>query len=115
MDYGVMAATFVNLETRRAVRITAREEARELSKNYCPEILDKKNRQIEAYKIMPEEELYKVEEVQVTIPEQDMPGAAISRVKCAECGDWIQNRREVDCQGKVICPACDKGRYYERI
>ena len=115
MDYGVMAATFVNLASGRAVRVIAREESRELSKKYCPEILDKKMQQIEAYKIMPDEELYKVEEVRVTIPERDLPGAAMSRVQCEECGDWVQNGREVERRGKLICPACDKGRYYERI
>ena len=35
LDYGIMAATFVNLKTGKAVRITALEEARELSRNYC--------------------------------------------------------------------------------
>ena len=58
LDYGVMAATFVNLETTIAFRITALEEARDSSKKYCAEILNKYQRQLEAYKIMDEKELF---------------------------------------------------------
>jgi len=54
VDYGIMAVTFVNLETKKAVRITAREEARELSKCYHPEIEGKYQQQLEAYRVMPE-------------------------------------------------------------
>ncbi len=53
MDYGKMAATFVNLETGRAVRVVAREEAREKAKEYFPEIENKYQCQLEAYKVMP--------------------------------------------------------------
>lgn len=113
IDNGVMAATFVNLENGEAVRITALEESREASKKYCPEILDKRKRQLEAYKIMPEEELYKVERVRVNIPEHDMPGGPMSRVQCQECSDWVQNQREVRRDGRILCRACAEGRYYQ--
>jgi formylmethanofuran dehydrogenase subunit E len=36
LDFGVMAATFVNLETGRSVRVIAREEARALSEGLLP-------------------------------------------------------------------------------
>ncbi len=112
MDFGIMAATFVNLETGRAVRITAREESRELSKKYCPEIADKYRRQLEAYRIMPEEELFSVQEVRVEIPEQDLPGPPRRRVRCEECGDWVQDCREVEEDGRTLCRACAGQRYY---
>lgn len=113
MDFGVMAATFVNLETEKAVRITALEESREASKKYCPEIVDKYRRQLEAYKEMPEEELFKVEVVRVHIPESDMPGRPLRRVQCHQCGDWVQDCREVNTDVGPICRACAGQRYYE--
>ena len=58
LDFGIMAATFVNLDTGQAVRVTAREEARTLSESYCPAIADKYQRQLEAYKVMPLAELF---------------------------------------------------------
>ena len=74
LDFGVMAATFVHLETGRAVRVTAREEARALSEAYCPEVVDKYQRQLEAYKVMPLDDLFVFQEVRVAVRDCDMPG-----------------------------------------
>jgi len=113
LDYGIMAATFVNLKTGRAVRITALEEARETSKKYFPEIDDKYQQQLEAYRIMPREELFAVQQVKVNIPAQDMPGRPMQRVRCETCGDWVQDCREVTQDGKTLCRPCAHGRYYQ--
>ena len=113
MDFGIMAATFVNLETNRAVRGTAREEARELSKKYVPAAEDRYRQQLEAYRIMPEEELFFVQEVKVDIPECDMPGRPLRRVQCELCGDYTQDCREVLQDDKIICRACAGQRYYQ--
>ena len=115
LDYGIMAATFVNLKTGKAVRITALEESRETSKKYCPEIGDKYKQQLEAYRIMPEDELFKVQAVRITVPEEDMPGRPKRRVQCERCGDWVQDCREVMQEGKPLCKPCAHGRYYEII
>ncbi|OGQ86772.1 MAG: formylmethanofuran dehydrogenase [Deltaproteobacteria bacterium RIFOXYD12_FULL_56_24] len=113
LDYGIMAATFVNLKTGKAVRITALEESRETSKKYCPEIGDKYKQQLEAYRIMPEKELFKIQAVKIIVPEEDMPGRPIRRVQCARCGDWVQDCREIIENGKPFCKPCALGRYYE--
>ncbi|MDH4322258.1 MAG: FmdE family protein [Desulfobulbaceae bacterium] len=115
LDYGIMAATFVNLKTNKAVRITALEEARETSKKYVPAIGDKYKQQLEAYRIMPDEELFKVQNVKIAIPEADMPGRPMKRVQCEACGDWVQDCREVLRDGKALCRPCADGRYYEVI
>jgi formylmethanofuran dehydrogenase subunit E len=112
MDFGIMAATFVNLDTGKAVRITAREESRELSKKYYPALANKYQQQLEAYKIMPEDELFAFQEVKVDIPKCDMPGRPMRRIQCAECGDYVQDCREVEANGKTICRACAGQRYY---
>lgn len=113
LDFGVMAATFVNLNTNRAVRVTAREEARETAKQYCPEIEDKYKQQLEAYRVMPDDVLFKVEEVEITIPEHDLPGRPQKRVQCRECGDWVQDGRDIDKNGDTLCKQCAYGRYYK--
>ncbi len=115
IDYGVMAATFVNLETGRAVRITAREESRELADKYCPEIENKYARQLEAYRVMPEDELFLVEDVEVKIPPEDMPGRPLKRVQCQGCGDWVQDCRDVTQDDKILCRGCAYGKYYHRL
>jgi len=113
LDHGVMAATFVNLSTGQAVRITAREEARELAKKYSPEVEGKYKQQLEAYRVMPEEELFTIQPVSVTIPACDMPGRPMQRVQCQACGDWVQDCREVVKDGRTLCRNCAFGRYYE--
>ncbi len=115
VDFGVMAATFVNLETNQAVRVTAREESRELSKKYCPDIMDKYKQQLQAYRVMPLEELFLFQDVKLTVPECDMPGRPLRRVQCEQCGDWVQDCREVQKEQKTICRACAGQRYYTVI
>lgn len=115
MDFGIMAATFVNLETGKAVRVTAREESRELSKKYCPEISEKYQRQLAAYRVMPEEELFSMQEVTVTIPDCDMPGRPQRRVQCEQCGDYVQDSRDVEQEGRSLCRACAGQRYYQVV
>jgi formylmethanofuran dehydrogenase subunit E len=112
LDYGIMAATFVNLETREAVRITAREEARELSKCYFPQGDGRYEQQLEAYRIMPQHELFKVERVSVNISAEDMPGRPLRRVQCEICGDWVQDCREVITRHGIRCRGCQEGKYY---
>ena len=112
IDYGVMAATFVNLTTGKAVRVVAREESRELSKKYCPEIENKYKQQLEAYRVMDQDELFTVTEVHVDIPKEDMPGKPLKRIQCQECGDWVQDCRDVEKDGRLLCRGCANGKYY---
>ena len=113
IDYGKMAATFVNLATGRAVRVVAREEAREKARDYChDEIEDKYRCQLEAYRVMPDEELFYHQWVRVQIPPEDMPGRPLSRLQCETCGEYVQDRREVRKNGRVQCRACAEGGYY---
>jgi formylmethanofuran dehydrogenase subunit E len=115
LDFGVMAATFVHLETNRAVRVTAREEARALSEAYCPEVVEKYQRQLEAYKVMPLDDLFVFQEVKVALRDCDMPGRPIRRVQCGKCGDWVQDCRELEREGTILCRACDGERYYQVV
>jgi formylmethanofuran dehydrogenase subunit E len=112
LDYGKMAATFVNLKTGKAVRILAKEESKDRAKNYCFEIKDKYQRQTAAYKVMPDDELFQWKKVIVEIPEQDMPGRPLKRIKCDTCGEYVQDRRDLQIKGKTLCKACAYGTYY---
>lgn len=114
MDYGKMAATFVNLKIGKAVRVVAKEEAREKAKEYFPDIEDKYKAQLEAYKIMSDEELFEVMEVAVKIKPEDMPGRPLKRIPCDMCGEYVQDMREIHKNGKVLCRPCAEGGYYVR-
>lgn len=112
LDYGIMAATFVNLKKETAVRVTALEEARETSRRHFPDIDDKYKQQLEAYRIMPEEELFRIQRVTVKIPDEDMPGRPKRRIQCQTCGDWVQDCRDVEVNGRILCRPCADGSYY---
>jgi len=112
MDYGKMAATFINLETDQAVRVVAKEESKFKAKEYFPEIENKSKCQLEAYKIMSDGELFSFKEVRTHILPQDMPGKPLKRVVCENCGEHVQDMREVYKSGKFLCRPCASGEPY---
>ena len=111
-DFGIMAATFVNLESSESVRIVAREEARSLAVNYAGHIIDKRQQQLLAYKAMPDDELFAVYRVEIDLAQNDLPGKPLSRVACDHCGEWVQDGREVKEDEATICKSCHGQRYY---
>lgn len=116
LDYGKVAATFYNTETGEAVRVVALEESRELADARHPEIESKKERQFRAYREASDEELFRVERVEVEYGEMDMPGRPRSRVRCVRCGEGVNDGREVASQeGSVLCRPCASGGYYRRL
>jgi len=115
MDYGKMAATFLNLETNRAVRVVAREDSREKAKALFPDIEDKYKAQLEAYKIMADEELFDIMEVSLQLKPEDRPGRPMTRVKCDMCGEYVQDMREIERDGKTLCRPCAGEGYYKVV
>jgi formylmethanofuran dehydrogenase subunit E len=113
MDFGIMAASFMNLESGKAYRIISTEEARDLAPAYAPEIPGKYPQQLEAYKRMPESVLFRVEEVGIDVSESDLPGPTRSKVSCSRCGQVVRDRREVMIEGLPLCAHC-AGRGYVR-
>ena len=112
MDYGIMAATFVNLETGKAFRVVSTEEARSLARAYAPEIYEKHLQQLEAYKRMPDSVLFRVQAVRVKIDECDLPGPTRYKVPCSRCGQVVRDQREVIQNGAVFCRPCTGDTYF---
>ncbi len=115
LDYGKVAATFVDLETRRAVRVLAREDSRERAKTMFPALARPHQQHLEAYKVMDDRELFEVQKVQVKLDPRDLPGRPRSRVTCAQCGEGINDGREVQVAGLVLCRGCAGENYYEKV
>ncbi len=112
MDYGIMAATFVNLETGKAFRVVSTEEARNLADAYAPEIAEKSARQLDAYKRMPDSVLFRVQQVRVQIDDCDLPGPTRYKVPCSRCGQVVRDQREVIKNGQVLCKPCAQKSYF---
>jgi formylmethanofuran dehydrogenase subunit E len=112
MDYGIMAATFINLETNTAFRVISTEEARDLAPVYAPEIAEKYSQQLEAYKRMPDSVLFRVQKVRVDMSEYDLPGPTRKKVSCSRCGQVVRDNREVVQNDHILCKPCAQGAYF---
>jgi formylmethanofuran dehydrogenase subunit E len=116
VDYGKVAATFLNTATKQAVRLVARESSRALADERFASIANKRERQFRAYTEATDEELFASEFVCLELSEMDAPGSPRSRVICAVCNEGVNDGREVmRPDGSVICRGCDRGTYYQKL
>ena len=110
-DWGKMAATFVNLDTGRALRVVALENSRELAAQRYPEIESKGQQQMMAYRELSDQELFREQWVTVPLPPNEMPGYKGARTTCAECGEGVNFDRFVERTGpegqaERLCLSC---------
>lgn len=115
VDNGIMAATFVNLDTQKAFRIISTEKSRDLVELYAPDIPNKRQQQLEAYKKMSRDDLFSVEEVLVDVPTCDMPGPTRFKAVCVRCNTVVRDKREVLKNDEILCRPCAFGTYYEPV
>jgi formylmethanofuran dehydrogenase subunit E len=114
LDYGKVAATFLNTDTGCAVRLAALDTSRALADARYASLQSKKERQMHTYREASVEELFKVERVSVDFKETDAPGRPRSRVTCVKCLEGVNDGREVAVrEGVVLCRPCAGGAYYE--
>ena len=114
-DWGKVAATFVDLDTERAVRVCARESSKTLARQMHPEIENKNQQQMVAYREISNADLFTVQWVKVALPPEELPGYKGERIVCEQCGEGINFQREVRREGKLLCRACAGEKYYEEI
>jgi formylmethanofuran dehydrogenase subunit E len=114
-DWGKVAATFVDVDTGKAVRVSAKESSKALAKSLHPEMTDKNLQQMRAYEELSDNQLFHTQWVHVELPPEEFPGYKGERVVCERCGEGISFRREVRHGSKVLCRGCAGERYYEPI
>src|SRR6266436_6156708 len=114
-DWGKVAATFIDVASGRAVRIAAKESSKDLALQMHPEIADKNQQQMLAYREIADDDLFTTQWVKVNLPPEEFPGYKGERVVCAQCGEGINFRREVIREDKVLCRACAGESYYEPL
>jgi formylmethanofuran dehydrogenase subunit E len=112
-DWGKMAATFVDLSSGKAIRIAAKESSKALARAMHPEIENKNQQQMLAYREMPDEDLFATQWVKVALPAEEFPGYKSERIICANCGEGINFHREVLRDGRTLCRSCAGEGYYE--
>lgn len=112
-DYGKVAATFVDTKTGRTVRVVPTLDVRQQAIVCCPEEARHYFAQLQAYQVMPDEQLVSITEVGLLIPIERIVSRPGVRVNCASCGEEIMNEREVVVDGQPLCRSCAGQSYYQ--
>lgn len=111
-DYGKIAATLIDVHTEQAIRIAPRLDAREQAWAYAGNESRRYFAQLNAYQVMPDDELLTLQSVALTRPIAEIVSRAGVRVNCAECGEEIINERETAIGRRILCQSCAYGGYY---
>lgn len=113
MDYGKVAATFVDTAIGTGIRIWPSPLSRSLAAQYAPNAPNRWRAQLDAYQIMPAAELLCLREVDLTVDLIAIIGKPGVRVNCANCGEEILNLREIIRDGKSLCRGCANENYVQ--
>ncbi|MEK6561291.1 MAG: FmdE family protein [Nitrospirota bacterium] len=119
LDWGKVAATFVNTKNGKAVRVVCPDSARELVDNYASgeyqvDKHGKDAREVDAYKVMPEKELFIITSVKV---DNYKFSKEKFKIKCENCGETVNDHKEVVVDSKVMCRSCggEGNSYYNAL
>lgn len=112
-DYGKVAATFIDTHRELAVRVAPRLDVRKKAAIYQPDEKRRYYAQLEAYQVMPDEELLSIRHVRLLTAVKDLVSRPGVRVNCTLCGEEIINQREVIRFGMTLCLPCAGSSYYQ--
>lgn len=114
VDHGKVAATFVDTEARRAIRVWPHPEARGRARDLVPHAPDRWHAQLEGYQLLPTAELLGAEEVFLTIDLDGIRSRPGVRASCGDCREEIVNERQVIVADRALCRDCAGDGYYRR-
>lgn len=112
-DFGINAATFVNLTTHIAYRVVSTESSRDHAPKYAPKETSPKQQQLVGYQNMPDDLLFDVQQVEVSIAEGDMPGPPRHHTTCDRCGQMVRDGKEVHVGQEIVCLPCSDKSYFK--
>ena len=102
VDNGIMAATFINLESEIAVRLVSKMRKDSDGKGPMPD-----------FATASDDELFSIMDVKVPMRPEDLPGRPVRSTQCDRCGEKIMDGREIEHQGKDLCKPCfTQNTYY---
>lgn len=113
-DFGKVAATFVDTQTGRAVRIVPSSQSRQLAKAYAPQAESRWHAYLYGYQRIPDDELLTIQEVILDVSLAEVLSKDGYRINCDICGEEIINEREIQREGLVLCRPCAGNRYYRQ-
>lgn len=114
VDYGKMAATFINTDTGEAYRVWVSGKISKIV-GKPPADRHEKERQYERVLQSRSEDVVSVQKVTIDIPPEAMPGKPKRTVICAQCGEKVMDSKDISGADGPLCLACAKSPYYTII
>ena len=112
IDFGKVAAVFVDTRCNQAIRIIPRHGIRAAAQRQVPGAKSRWHAQLEAYQLMSDTDLLAVEQVRLSISLEELLSKPGIRVICDACGEEVLNEREVVLEGAILCRSCAGQSYY---
>jgi formylmethanofuran dehydrogenase subunit E len=111
-DYGKVAATFVDTQTGKALRLVPQAGVRSRARLVAPDARNRWEAMLFGYQRLPARELFTLQPVKLSQSVEQLISRASARAVCDACGEEILNEREVKLSGRTLCRACAAPAYY---
>lgn len=115
LDFGKVAATFIDVYTEAAVRLAPKRESRSLAWDYIPAARNRWESMLQGYQIIPAEKLFGIQRVRLKASLEQIIGRPAMKTECELCCEEIMNGREVIRSGLVLCRSCAGEDYVQLI
>ena len=112
LDFGKVAATFVDTHTENAFRLIPTPKSRSLALDHVPNTRTHWEAMLRGYQSIPNEDLLKVQSVRLDIPLAEIISKPGRKSECMQCGEEIINGREVTKDNLTLCRACAGDGYF---
>jgi formylmethanofuran dehydrogenase subunit E len=112
VDLGLLAVTFLDMPSDRAVRLLSRDDARDKAADYAPGQANPHATQTEAYRVMPDSELFDVTWVKVDRGRFLAPGQRPPKVPCTSCGVLVRSGQARTGPNGPLCAVCAADAYF---
>jgi formylmethanofuran dehydrogenase subunit E len=115
INQGLLAVTFLDLPSGRAVRVLSRDQARDLAEIHAPGLPSPQATQVAAYRVMSDDELFDVQWVRVNLPAHELPGQRPPKVACQGCGIMVRSAQVHHQKGRDLCAVCAGQAYFSPL
>lgn len=115
LDFGKVAATFIDTRTEETIRIVPRREARELAVDHMPDARNNWEAMLLGYQVLSTAELFVHQHVRLDKPLAQIVSRPGMKAICEVCEEEIMNGREVISNGTILCRSCAGESYYHHI
>jgi formylmethanofuran dehydrogenase subunit E len=113
LDFGKVAATFIDTYTEAAIRISPSRQSRSLALDYASHARNDWEAMLLGYQVMPFDDLFCVQHVNLKISLEEIISKPSKKVQCEICNEEIINGREVIHEGLALCRSCTGENYYQ--